>query len=478
MSTSTAGDTPDFTSAVSQAGAFRLWFMHLLVFAIPLSAVAFVWSGPHAWYVAPLFIVPLAVIQWVDTKPWFEFRQPDEALPTWPFDMLVYGLALIHFVMLAGLVHLFLEQGIFSLDTITVVVVVGGSSGFSIITAHELIHRRQKPAQLLGRLMLASVLYEHFYTEHLRGHHVRVGLPEDPATARYGETFPEFWRRTVPGQFRSAWRLECARLGDVDMSLFDRRTLSNRVLHGVLLGWGIAFGILAFFGWPAFLAYLLQAFIAVRLLEAVNYFEHWGLERSGRRVQPTDSWDTHSGFTYYGLVGLSRHADHHTYPSRAYQSLRVCDEAPVLPVGYVALVDMVLANNDEFIRIAKEELRSRELGPFSSEAGRKRAEAEDLRIPPRPVLERALAWMSPGARKLIVPLALLAGVSLGGWFFSGADASLGWVFLRNAMIAGLFVSLFFFRNWLESRVHNGWVSWGAGLLLLWVVGTSTQGFLG
>ena len=139
---------------------------------------------------------------------------------------------------------------------------------------------------------------------------------------------------------------------------------------------------------------------------------------------------------------------------------------------------MVLANNDEFIRIAKEELRSRELGPFSSEAGRKRAEAEDLRIPPRPVLERALAWMSPGARKLIVPLALLAGVSLGGWFFSGADASLGWVFLRNAMIAGLFVSLFFFRNWLESRVHNGWVSWGAGLLLLWVVGTSTQGFLG
>lgn len=478
MSFSTVGDAPEFTSRETGAGAFRLWFMHLLVFAIPLSAVAFVWSGPHAWYVAPLFIVPLAVIQWVDTQPWFEFRQPDETLSAWPFDLLVYGLALVHFVMLAGLIHLFLEQGLFSLDTLMVVIVVGGSSGFSIITAHELIHRRGKPAQLLGRLMLASVLYEHFYTEHLRGHHVRVGLPEDPATARYGETFREFWRRTVPGQFRSAWRLECARLGDAEMSFLDPRTRSNRVLHGLLVGWGIAFGILALFGWPAFLAYLLQAFMAVRLLEAVNYFEHWGLERSGRRVQPTDSWDTHSGFTYYGLVGLSRHADHHTYPSRAYQSLRVCEEAPVLPVGYVALVDMVLTNNDEFIRIAKEELRRKELGPFASEEGRARAESEDLRIPPRPFLERLLAGMPSKVRGVVIPSVLLALVSVGGWFFSDAGVSLGWVLLRNAVIAGLFVGVFFFRSWLESRVHNGWISWSAGILLLWIVGTGTHGFLG
>jgi hypothetical protein len=244
------------------------------------------------------------------------------------------------------------------------------------------------------------------------------------------------------------------------------------------LGWVIAFGILGLFGWSAFLAYLLQAFIAVRLLEAVNYFEHWGLERSGRRVQPADSWDTHSGFTYYGLVGLSRHADHHTFPSRAYQSLQVCDEAPVLPVGYVALVDMVLANNAEFIRIAKEELRRKELGPFASESGRERAELEDARIPPQPFLQRVLGQLPPKTRSVLLPLTLLALVSLGGWFFSGSDLSLGWVFVRNAAIAGLFVSLFFFRNWLESRVHNGWISWGFGLLLLFVVGTSTQGFLG
>ena len=190
MSANAVTEGSDLSSTDDGGRIWQVWLLHLLVFAIPLSAVIFVWSGPHAWYVAPLFIVPLAVIQWFDTKPWFERRQPDEVLPGWPFDALVYALALIHFVMLAGLIHLFMQQSLFSLDTVTVVIVVGGSSGFSIITAHELIHRREKPAQWLGRLMLSSVLYEHFYTEHLRGHHVRVGLPEDPATALYGETYP------------------------------------------------------------------------------------------------------------------------------------------------------------------------------------------------------------------------------------------------------------------------------------------------
>ncbi len=59
------------------------------------------------------------------------------------------------------------------------------------------------------------------YTEHLRGHHVRVGTPDDPATARFGEAYEPFFRRTVPAQFRSAWRLELTRLGDAEMSLFN-----------------------------------------------------------------------------------------------------------------------------------------------------------------------------------------------------------------------------------------------------------------
>jgi alkane 1-monooxygenase len=246
--------------------------------------------------------------------------------------------------------------------------VVGASSGYSIITAHELIHRKGEWPQRLGRALLCTVLYEHFYTEHLRGHHVRVATPDDPATARFGETFQRFYRRTVPAQFKSAWRLEKRRLGDEAMSNLDPRMLRHRVLHGLAVELGLAGAIALAFGWVSLLAFVLQAFLASRLLEIVNYFEHWGLERKGARVGPTESWDTHSWFTYWSLIGLSRHADHHTYGSRPFQRLRVVPEAPILPHGYVGTIFMVMVRNREFRRLATAELQRLQLGPFR-EAG-------------------------------------------------------------------------------------------------------------
>ena len=44
--------------------------------------------------------------------------------------------------------------------------------------------------------------YGHFYIEHNRGHHVRVATPEDPASARFGETFWEFLPRSVWGSLQ------------------------------------------------------------------------------------------------------------------------------------------------------------------------------------------------------------------------------------------------------------------------------------
>jgi alkane 1-monooxygenase len=144
--------------------------------------------------------------------------------------------------------------------------------------------------------------------------------------------------------------------------------LRHRVLHGLAVEWGLAGAIALAFGWVSLLAFVLQAFLASRLLEIVNYFEHWGLERKGARVGPTESWDTHSWFTYWSLIGLSRHADHHTYGSRPFQRLRVVPEAPILPHGYVGTIFMVMVRNREFRRLATAELQRLQLGPFR-EAG-------------------------------------------------------------------------------------------------------------
>jgi alkane 1-monooxygenase len=219
--------------------------------------------------------------------------------------------------------------------------------------------------QWLGRALLCTVMYEHFYTEHLRGHHVRVGTLDDPATARFGETFNQFYVRTVPAQFRSAWRIEAKRLGDAEMSLLDRRQLRNRVLHGVMAEWALALAMLGVIGLAGFVGFLFQAAFASRALEVVNYFEHWGLTRASQRVRPVDSWDTHSRFTYYALTGLTRHADHHAYPARPYQQLRVHEDAPVLPRGYIALFPLVFVRNAKFRELMTAELERRRLGPFA-----------------------------------------------------------------------------------------------------------------
>jgi alkane 1-monooxygenase len=64
------------------------------------------------------------------------------------------------------------------------------SGGMGIVVSHELIHRidnRFEP--ILGRIVLASVLYLHWAIEHIAGHHRTVATAEDPATARKNETY-------------------------------------------------------------------------------------------------------------------------------------------------------------------------------------------------------------------------------------------------------------------------------------------------
>jgi alkane 1-monooxygenase len=346
-----------------------LFAPHLLALLFPLNALAFVATGPHRWWASLLFLVPVFGSVWVDAKSGTEARQPAAKIPAWPFDVLLVALVAIQVANVALLARMFSTHGPLAervVGAIAGMIAVGSSSGYSgIVVAHELIHRRGRAWVALGRLVLSTVMYEHFYTEHVRGHHVRVGTDEDPATARFGETFQRFYFRTVPAQFLSAWRLEKARLGDPSMRWHDPRLLRSRVLHGVLFECSLAAALALAFGPVALAVHLMQAWWATRALEVVNYFEHWGLRREGRRVLPVHSWDTHSRFTYFALTGLSRHADHHAFSARPYQLLRVWEESPKLPRGYLAMFPLVLGQNPRFQRLMTAELERRKLGPFA-----------------------------------------------------------------------------------------------------------------
>ncbi len=344
-----------------------VWGRHLLCFVLPVTCLVFNVTAPHPWWAAPPFLLVIVGSVLADVYGGSERRQPSATLPGWPFDAVLYMLIALQVVNVALLVALVTAHGFWRMDTLVGLLLVGVNSGYSaIVVAHELIHRAERHLQQLGRLLLCTVLYEHFSIEHIRGHHARVGTPEDPATARFGQTARNFFLRTIPAQLRSAWRLEKKRLGDERMSWRDPRMLRNRVLHGIVVEWGVALVLLVSVGAGAFVIYVAQALIAVRLLEAVNYFEHYGLVRAGRKVQPVDSWDTDSWFTLYTLVGLSRHADHHAHAARPYQQLRYFEESPKLRYGYFATVFWLLWDNASFRAAMAKELERKALGPFAA----------------------------------------------------------------------------------------------------------------
>lgn len=362
MATATAAPT----QPLSLREVATVWAAHLLCFVLPVACLTFLLTGPWTGWSAAAWLLVLVASVVADMHSPAEHRQPAATLPGWPFDWVLWVLSALHFLILGLFVWRVSVHGFWTLDTFVGLSLIGVNAGYSgIVVAHELLHRPQAHLHFLGRLLMGSVLYEHFATEHIRGHHSRVGTPEDPATARFGETYLQFFYRTVPAQFRSAWRLEKKRLGDPDMRWSDPRMLRHRVLQGLVAEWGVAFAIWITLGTGAFFAYFLVASVAIRLLEAVNYFEHWGLARRGKRVTPVDSWDTDSRFTLYTLVGLSRHADHHAWASRPYQQLRFWDESPKLPYGYFGTVVLLLVRNRRFRELMTRELERRRLGPFA-----------------------------------------------------------------------------------------------------------------
>jgi alkane 1-monooxygenase len=217
---------------------------------------------------------------------------------------------------------------------------VGMLGGVGINTAHELGHKKDSLERWLAKITPAQTWYGHFYIEHNRGHHVRVATPEDPASARFGETFWEFLPRSVWGSLRSSWQLEAQRMRRQGRSPWDPRTyIQNDVLNAWLMlvvFWG---ALIAVFG-PALIPFMvIQAVFGFTLLETVNYLEHYGLLRqkteSGRyeRCAPEHSWNSDHVVTNLFLYHLQRHSDHHANPTRRYQTLRSMPGARTCPAA-------------------------------------------------------------------------------------------------------------------------------------------------
>jgi alkane 1-monooxygenase len=205
---------------------------------------------------------------------------------------------------------------------------------------HELTHRTSDPAAMIvGRWLLAVTFDAEFSIEHVYGHHRRLATTADPASARRGESFYGFLVRSVLGQTRSAAALETQRLQTLGHGFWS---VHNRYLRGWLMSAAIVGAFAAAGGISAAFVFVLSALAGRSVLEAVNYFEHYGLIREpGQPVEPRHSWNSNKRLTNAVLFNLARHSHHHAEGDAQFWQLRSYPEAPTLPYGYLTSMLLV-----------------------------------------------------------------------------------------------------------------------------------------
>jgi len=205
---------------------------------------------------------------------------------------------------------------------------------------HELSHRTgDARAMTCGRWLLALTLNADFAIEHVYGHHRYLATTRDPASARRGEHFYAFLIRSIGGQLRSGWQIERGRLSRLQHTAWSWR---NRILRGWVMSACIAAVFFSIAGWLGLVGFLLAAAAGRSVLEAVNYFEHYGLVRAvDAPIEPRHSWNSNRRVSNAVLFNLARHSHHHAEGDAAFWHLRAYRDAPTLPFGYLTCMLLV-----------------------------------------------------------------------------------------------------------------------------------------
>ena len=91
----------------------------------------------------------------------------------------------------------------------------------NMVAGHELIHKRKLVHKIIGNLAYSKFLYSHFIIQHIKSHHKKVATPDDPSTARKGESIWAFYWRAIPEGYVEVWELEKQRLLKEGISAFS-----------------------------------------------------------------------------------------------------------------------------------------------------------------------------------------------------------------------------------------------------------------
>jgi alkane 1-monooxygenase len=209
-----------------------------------------------------------------------------------------------------------------------------GVNGINI--GHELGHKtKDKFKTFLAHIMLLTSIQNHFIPYHNSGHHRDVATPNDFSSAKEGDIFYFFAFKSQIGGYFKTWKLEFERLKATGKNILLNPMIIYTALPIILFS--IIYNL---YGFEVTIFYFLSSVYGISVLEAQNYFSHYGLRRklleNGRyeRVKPFHSWNSDHLIGRVLLFELTRHSDHHHSGNKPYQVLDSKENSPTLPFGY------------------------------------------------------------------------------------------------------------------------------------------------
>jgi alkane 1-monooxygenase len=313
---------------------------YLTAYLVPLFALyTFHVNGVLAFLGLFIFFVVIPILELIISPDQYNFTKVESELakddPV--YDFILYMTAPILLYTIFVFLNTIGAEGLSIADIVARVLMMGLTlAAIGINVGHDLGHKTKSLfKQIVAQIMLTSAVQNHFMPYHNGGHHKDVGTPEDFTSAKRGDNYYLFAIRSQIGGYFKTWNLESKRLKSQGKNPYFNPMIWYTFLPLVMLT-----GIYLIFGPFVFLMYFFAAIYGISVLEAQNYFAHYGLRRNknedGRyeSVKPIHSWNSDHILGRVLFFELTRHSDHHYNGAKPYQVLDSREESPMLPFGY------------------------------------------------------------------------------------------------------------------------------------------------
>lgn len=217
-----------------------------------------------------------------------------------------------------------------------------GFAGASALNlCHEYMHTKYTSERIISRIVSSLCLWSVHEYEHLFVHHNAntICTDQDKTYATLNQSLYSFLIQAFVANYKGSWRIQkqiCARNKTSFYNIFHNALLQTYLLSTV--AWLL---ILFFVGTYAFIFITLQAMMSIFIFISTTYHQHYGLTRRKNNegiYEPftmMNIWNCDHYLISRLHFNVTHHSHHHLYQFCRYPYLKIIENSPILPVGYI-----------------------------------------------------------------------------------------------------------------------------------------------